>query len=390
MNTYPFASLSTPPAVTDETTLAAAVACLSEHLTVKMAGAYTPTDLFEILVHAASRSSTIEHTAKTLKDLPSGNGIRYHLDQWSEMSTLEAEVNGALASRIPPRISKHKQQKQKIAIDLNLIPYYGEVTPECEDYVYRSQAKLGTTHFFAYATAYVICRHKRVTLAIHAVHRQETWVATVTYLLAQLHQLRIRIRCLYLDRGFYSVPVIRWLKALSLPFIMPAIVRGKTGGTRQLLRGRKSYAMEYTLQSPQYGSITCHMNIVCGYQKGFKGQHGVRYQLYVTYRVKVALHQLHAHYRERFGIESSYRLKNQGRIRTTTHNPITRLLFVAIAFILVNLWVYLLWYFVSRTRRGGRQVFQSLFELQTLLDFLACAVERHFPMKTEIYLPALE
>ncbi|WP_242065355.1 hypothetical protein [Trichocoleus sp. FACHB-262] len=40
---------------------------------------------------------------------------------------------------------------------------------------------------------------------------------------------------LYLYRGFYSVPVIRWLKALQIPFPMPAVIRGKTGGTRQLL-----------------------------------------------------------------------------------------------------------------------------------------------------------
>ncbi|WP_348250399.1 hypothetical protein [Leptolyngbya sp. NM2-A1] len=30
-------------------------------------------------------------------------------------------------------------------------------------YIYRSQAKAGTTSFFAYATVYVICRNKRVT-----------------------------------------------------------------------------------------------------------------------------------------------------------------------------------------------------------------------------------
>jgi putative transposase len=185
------------------------------------------------------------------------------------------------------------------------------------------------------------------------VHRQETLVATLSYLLAQLHQLRVRIRCLSLDRGFYSVPIIRWLKALYLPFIMPAIIRGKTGGTRQLLQGRKSYTTQYTLTSPQYGLVKCRMCIVCGYYKGFKLQHGIDYQVYVVYRINIPLHRLHAHYRRRFGIETSYRLKNHCRIRTTSKNPVVRFLFVALAFILVNLWVYLLWFFVGRTQRGG-------------------------------------
>jgi putative transposase len=64
---------------------------------------------------------------------------------------------------------------------------------------------------------------------------------------------------------------------------------------------------------------------------------------------------------------------------------VTRLLFVALAFILVNLWVYLLWKFVSRTQRGGRVVYTKLFSLKTMLEFLSQAVERHFPVVTAIY-----
>lgn len=83
-----------------------------------------------------------------------------------------------------------------------------------------SQAKAGTTTLFAHATSYVVCRNKRVTLAIHAVHRQKTLMATITYLLAMLHPLKLRVKRLYLNQGFYSVPVIRRKKALKLPFFL--------------------------------------------------------------------------------------------------------------------------------------------------------------------------
>ena len=63
------------------------------------------------------------------------------------------------------------------------------------------------------------------------------------------------------------MPVIRWLKALNLPFVMPAIIRGKQGGTRQLLKGRKSYFTVYTL-SGSYGAVECNMGVVCRYQRG--------------------------------------------------------------------------------------------------------------------------
>ncbi|HEY9630577.1 MAG TPA: ISH3 family transposase [Coleofasciculaceae cyanobacterium] len=386
MTTYP-SPLSPSPALTDEATLEVAVDSLLEHLPIEMEGGYTSEDLFEILLRAASRGDSIEHTVRQMEGVPSGNGVRYHLDKLSDMATVEHQLNAALQSRIPPKIAK---KRHRLAIDLHLIPYYGTPNEAEAPYIYRSQAKSGTTRFFAYATIYVICRNKRVTLAIHAVHQHETLVATVTTLLAMLHPLRVGVKRLYLDRGFYSVPVIRWLKALNIPFMMPAVVRGKTGGTRQLLQGRKSYATHYTLNSAQYGSVTCQMRVICNYYKGVKGKHGIQYSLYVVHRVTVALHQLHYHYKDRFGIESSYRIKNQYRIRTTSKNPVTRLLFVALAFILVNLWVYLLWFFVSRTQRGGRVVYASLFRLKTMLEFLSQAVERHFPAITSIYLPALE
>jgi hypothetical protein len=56
----------------------------------------------------------------------------------------------------------------------------------------------------------------------------------------------------------------------------------------------------------------------------------------------------------------------------------------------VNLWVYLLWYYISRPQRGGQLVYTKLFPLRTMLDFLAEAVKQRFPLKKAIYLPALE
>ena len=118
--------------------------------------------------------------------------------------------------------------------------------------------------------------------------------------------------------------MIRWLQALRIPFLMPAIIRGKTGGTRALYQDRQSYRTPYTLKSSEYGAVECEMAVVCRYHKGRRHRHGIQYLVFVVYRVNVALSQLPAHYRERFGIESSYRVKNPCRIRTTTKHPVVR------------------------------------------------------------------
>jgi hypothetical protein len=178
-------------------------------------------------VAAASKADTIENTVSSFNKSSSAKNIRYHLAKFKSFPELETQLNLALISRLTRRI---KKRKLKLAIDLNLIPYYGKPTKEEQDYIYRSQAKNGTCSFYAYATLYVIAKNKRVTLALIGVKKNYTNVAIISYLLRQINSLNLKIKRLYLDRGFYSSSVIRWLKALEIPFIMPAIKNGISGG----------------------------------------------------------------------------------------------------------------------------------------------------------------
>ncbi|GAX46036.1 transposase, IS4 [Tolypothrix sp. NIES-4075] len=188
-------------ALTDSETLDEVLECLSENISIETQGACDQKTLFEILVKAASSQDSIENTAKILKKIPTANDIRYHLDKINNFEELEAKINQALKSRIPTGI---KKGCLKIAIDLNLIPYYGKQTNEELSYIYRSQAKSGTCSFYAYATLYVLTKGKRVTLAIRGVRCWDTSVAIITYLLASLSDLKIKVKKLYLDRGFFS------------------------------------------------------------------------------------------------------------------------------------------------------------------------------------------
>ncbi|GGA18910.1 hypothetical protein [Okeania sp. KiyG1] len=60
----------------------------------------------------------------------------------------------------------------------------------------------GTCSFYAYASLYVLKKGKRLTLAIKGIRCQDTNVAIITYLLAFIEPLKIKIKTLYLDRGF--------------------------------------------------------------------------------------------------------------------------------------------------------------------------------------------
>ncbi|MDJ0716822.1 MAG: hypothetical protein QNJ54_21835 [Prochloraceae cyanobacterium] len=251
--------------LTDTETLKEVVDCLKENISINTQSDYQQTDLFNILVGTASRADTVENTAATLKNSWTGRNIRYHLSKFKNFQELEKELNQSLITKLPRRI---KKRKHKLALDLNLIPYYGKPTEQEQDYIYRSQAKNGTCSFFAYATIYIIAKNKRLTIAVIGLKKSYTNVAIITYLLDKIQSLNLKIKTLYLDRGFYSSSVIRWLMALDIPFIMPAIRNGKTGGINQYLKGQKSYKTTHTLNKDKDNEVTFSLWIVCKYLKG--------------------------------------------------------------------------------------------------------------------------
>jgi putative transposase len=371
--------------ITQEETLAQTIDCLMNHITVNSQGAFTTKDLLHLLVRTASNNDSIENTSKILKNTPSGRNIRYHLDKFNDFEELEFQVNLALKSQILPGIRKGKL---KLAIDLNLIPYYGEYSEEEKPYIYRSQAKQGTCSFYAYGTLYVIKNNKRFTLAIKGIRNTDTNVAIITYLLSYIYSLNINLKTLYLDRGFFSVSVIRWLKALKIPFILPAIRRGKNGGIKQFLKGRKNYKTTYAMTNKQGDCVTFELWVICKYLKGKRKKKGIEYFAYVVHKPTISLDYIHQDYRKRFGIESSYRIKNICRIKTTNKKPIIRLLFIGISFILINVWVNLLWRKVSLPRKGSRLIYRELFTFKQMLSFLRQAIDQLFQVINTIYLPS--
>lgn len=371
--------------LTEDEVLHSTIECLTQHIPLETSGALNSHELFQLLVRAACNCDSLENTAKGFKQAPCGKTIRYHFNKINNFSELESQLNTALLSQVLPRIRKGKL---KLAIDLNLIPYYGQPSEEEKPYIYRSQAKQGTCSFYVYATLYVIKKGKRLTLAIKGVKPTDTSVAIITYLLDKIDPLNVNIKTLYLDRGFFSISVIRWLKALEIPFIIPAIRRGKKGGIKQFLQGRKSYKTSYTMRNNQGDSVEFDLWIICRYRKGKRNKRGIEYFAYVVFKTSVKLTSIHDNYRRRFGIESSYRIKNLCRIQTTNKNPIIRLLFIGVSFILVNIWLNLLWRKVSSPRRGGRLIHRELFTFKQMLSFLRQAIDKLYQVIDAIYLPS--
>lgn len=79
------------------------------------------------------------------------------------------------------------------------------------------------------------------------------------------------------------------------------------------------------------------MWVVGVYRNDKQGKHGQEFSASAVYKASLGLRALHQDDRLRFGIESSDRLKNTCRIKATMKKPGVRLLFVGIAFLLIDL-----------------------------------------------------
>ena len=96
----------------------------------------------------------------------------------------------------------------------------------------------------------------------------------------------------------------------------------KVGELTSICSCQKSYKTSHIMNAGKDNEVTFPLWVVCKYRQGKRGKYGIEYLAYVVYKVTIGLDYVYQDYRRRFGIETSYRLKNICRIRTTSKNEI--------------------------------------------------------------------
>jgi putative transposase len=346
--------------------------------------------LWILLLAAAARITSLSDACLRLCDAPSDETARKALlATLPDYATLQRHLNAALAGYVPKALRK---RPQRLAIDLTLIPYHGQPSHDPSE-VYRGQAKDGTSHFHAYATAYVARHGQRYTVALTGVAKGEPLKDVVRRLLRQAARVGVRPRLLLLDRGFYSVAVVRYLQQARYPFLMPVVCHGRSPkqpggptGSYVFRTWKTSGWSEYTLRDARKRPAKVRICVKCRNRHGERGRHGREALVYAYWGYRPpSPDAVFTTYRLRFGIESSYRQMHEGRIRTTTRRPEVRLLYVGIALVLRNLWVWLHYAVLSRPRRGGRVILLERLRWETLLLWLLHVAEALFGVADATY-----
>jgi hypothetical protein len=361
-------------ALTAENVRQAVLKTLKEHLSLETEGYCCTTDMMlNVLLKAAVDHSSLDAACGDLEQVASSNRLREQLNQALDVADLrqhECELNAALASAIPRDLTRSGLH---IAMDWHDEPFYGK-TPELRTYVCRSQAKQGTTRFFRIATAYLMWHDVRLTLAMTYVLPEHSTLEVVQRLLQRLTILGFSQMTLFLDKGFCCGDVLRYLQELHQPAILACAIRGKTGGTRALCTGRKSYRTTYTFTDGTVAEVA----MVATLPRGRDGRRRRKWLMFVLVELDWSPHTCKSRYRRRFGIECSYRQGRQVRIITNSMNPALRFFCLGLCLVLVNVWVALRWTFARQLGRGPRRVASDRFRFHRFIHFLMRAIEHAF------------
>jgi putative transposase len=363
---------------------------LRQHLCLKDYKRSCPVStLLALLFTACSRLGSLFSACRHLLNAPSHETARKALsDNLPDLDELERRLNSALAACISRPLRRHLAgKKHKIAIDLHLKPYHGAPQTDADELV-RGQAKSGTTHFHAYATAYLVLRGQRFTLALCYVRAGEPIEEVLKRLLRRCCELQVKAGLVLLDRGFWKVKVIRYLQRARYPFLMPVIARGKKAdkpggpsGTRVYQYWNKGGFDEYTLQETgkKGEKARVKVGVHVRYRKGRRGKKGKERLVYAFWGWQPSSPwQMSEVYRGRFAIETSYRQLNEAKARTCSRSPSVRLLLVGVALLLRNVWVYLHHEVLSTPRRGRRLYNWERLRFRAMLAMLQREAEKAF------------
>ena len=323
--------------------------------------------IWETLLNAAvdqkSINAVTESTRKTYSD-------DYTFDQLHTISAKRLETvattlfaqQAAMILGPAPRI---------ICLDFLDIHYHGSPLHD-DGELCHTTPRDGTSRCHRYLAAFALCRAKPLILAVTAVRGDESRRDAVDRVIDRVAALPFDVEAFLADRGFYDGSSIERLNERA-PLVLPIIRRGQQMAEK--LKTSISYWTEYTMYEGSERELRFPLAVCVSYRQGKRGKHGLLVRAYAACdQADRTPKQVEELYRKRSAIETAFRTMREARARTTTPDPVVRLLFVLVSFLLRNLWLTVRWGVLAQPRRGGRAL-PVWFRFAVFLEWIDHALD---------------
>jgi putative transposase len=299
------------------------------HYTAK----YDTKKFLDLLTHVAMNHDFTHNGSQTFRfvmkeNTPASNTLLYHVRKF-DVEELRDAFRKAFEEifKIAKKHNVFKKKKLDVAIDLHDWLYYGNKN---DFMVCETKPQKGTSHCFRFATINIVENGKRFTLLALPMHAFDNKHDVLNELLSYAKS-KINIRNVYVDRGFFNVKCIEILEKQRVKWLMPAV---RNRAIKKLMKEYDSpTVLNYTMGRKNFDQVKFKLVIV-------NDQDDVKRVFATNLRVtKDNAKILFQEYGKRWGIETSYRVKQDFKARTTSKKYVVSFFYFMFSACLYNLWI---------------------------------------------------
>ena len=352
---------------------------LTSHVTIKINGSLTSEEIIRTVVSLAVDKNSVHSVSKPYSAVACETSLRYHLKKLNMDELILSNEKILLQN---PLKTLKTGKSYEFAIDLTNDPYYGKTDSSNEKYVIRSQAKKSTNSFYSYISLYITNKNERFTVSVLPVEKKKPMVEYLCYFLDLIKRLNFKIRVLCLDREFYSIDVFEFLQSNGVPHIVPVVKKGEK--MKQILNGNKARSTQYVMKNSKK-KILLDIIIDVKYLKGKRDKKGCENLGFVVFGVKWSPRKVSTVYRRRFAIESSYRMRNVVRPKTSSKNATIRYFYALVSFLLKNIWLYLQKKHFTIIKRGPQVIDEDKFRFEVFILLIEEWLRRKLRVRTTVW-----
>ncbi len=218
-----------------------------------------------------------------------------------------------------------------VALDWHDEMYYGSLEAEG---IIGTKNNRGTNYAYEYATASIVVKGLRFTIAVIPV-KQRSAVGMIRTVMEIIDELGIKISILLMDGGFFSVDAINYLISSKVMFIIHAPKLAKAYGYDV------SDSMYTTNSHKKRKKDQATFRMVSIYSRKRSGKHFKKILYVFATNTSFSSVSILKFYKKRWGIETGYRMIRKFLARTTTKKYSVWLMYFYLAVLLYNFWVLL-------------------------------------------------
>lgn len=336
--------------------------------------------LLDLILLVAATARTVSAVARSRFRFSHGTARRAVRANLPDPDALADGLTDAL-HRVLAFSRRDRRRRWVVGIDTHDRPFYGDRRTAG---VVGGPAKAGTKYFVRYASAVLLHRHRRYTVALIPVLGRVRPPDVVAAVLDRVAARGVRVRGVALDAAFDGGETIHLLQTRRVDYVIRLGRKGRTGrggcfGWRPGAVGRVSWVTERTGRAVGTDVVVWRHRGHAEVRAYAFGGWGSVPAVAAVWRARTARRR----YRERFGIETSYRQKNQALGWTTSTDMRYRLLLEGVAHLVRQVWVRLT-ETVARAARLRPTERVGALPLAEVIDWLADHLKGRYPTDRRI------